>query len=445
MTSEAAQALVTNMQATVTGVTALHDAMQTMGLKELSFDAAAGLIAAAGGMDKLGNSLATYYDRFYSADEKTGVMTKNIASEFAKLGITMPAVNEGTRAWYRSEVERLMALDQTVAANAQATAGALALAGAVDQIAPAMNSAADEVAAAAEQMAQRVKDALSGLGDTRFDLENQLLTLQGLDSQVAARVRERDLSKLTDGLSAADAAQITAAYDYNKVLEEQVRYYQNAQDAASQAASAAQSAADEQARAAEQIRSAWQGIADSIFGEVQRIRGLTAGHGAQSLASAQAGFSIAAAQASAGDQNAAKLLPELSRTLLTLAEANATTLQELRRYQGRTAATLENVGMGLGAQYGLKVPSFDVGTNVVPQDMLAMVHKNEAIIPASYNPAVGSGVNSAEVLAELRAMRAELAELKAPLKSIDASTDKAARTLVRVTHDGEAMQTEAAV
>jgi DNA-binding Xre family transcriptional regulator len=35
------------------------------------------------------------------------------------------------------------------------------------------------------------------------------------------------------------------------------------------------------------------------------------------------------------------------------------------------------------------VPSFAVGTNLVPHDMLAMVHKNEAIVPAPYNPAAG--------------------------------------------------------
>lgn len=33
----------------------------------------------------------------------------------------------------------------------------------------------------------------------------------------------------------------------------------------------------------------------------------------------------------------------------------------------------------------LEVPSFDVGTNYVPQDMIAMVHKGERITPAKYN------------------------------------------------------------
>ena len=41
-----------------------------------------------------------------------------------------------------------------------------------------------------------------------------------------------------------------------------------------------------------------------------------------------------------------------------------------------------------------KLPAFEVGTNRVPQDMLAVVHKNEAIIPAAFNPWAGGGMQS---------------------------------------------------
>ncbi|MDH0777546.1 phage tail length tape measure family protein [Delftia tsuruhatensis] len=39
------------------------------------------------------------------------------------------------------------------------------------------------------------------------------------------------------------------------------------------------------------------------------------------------------------------------------------------------------------------IPRFDVGTNRVPQDMLAMVHKNEAIVPAAFNPWAGGSMS----------------------------------------------------
>jgi len=32
------------------------------------------------------------------------------------------------------------------------------------------------------------------------------------------------------------------------------------------------------------------------------------------------------------------------------------------------------------------IPKLDTGTNLVPNDMLALIHKNEAVVPASMNP-----------------------------------------------------------
>ncbi len=57
------------------------------------------------------------------------------------------------------------------------------------------------------------------------------------------------------------------------------------------------------------------------------------------------------------------------------------------------------------------IPRFDVGTNRVPQDMLAMVHKNEAIVPAAFNPWAGGSMGG-DLWLEFRAMRAELAQLR---------------------------------
>lgn len=40
------------------------------------------------------------------------------------------------------------------------------------------------------------------------------------------------------------------------------------------------------------------------------------------------------------------------------------------------------------------LPSFAVGTNYVPQDMIAQIHKGEAIVPAQYNPAAGGSASN---------------------------------------------------
>jgi hypothetical protein len=165
--------------------------------------------------------------------------------------------------------------------------------------------------------------------------------------------------------------------------------------------------------------SALQGLTDSIFTEVNRIRGVIAGDGLVGFAQAQTQFAIATAQARAGDQSAAAALPQLSQTLLTLAAANTSTLVELKILQAQTAGSLQTTGMQLAGQYGLSVPSFDVGTNLVPQDMLAMVHKGEAIVPTAYNPANGGSSSSAwlqdlvtSMAQELAAVHAELIQIK---------------------------------
>ena len=52
------------------------------------------------------------------------------------------------------------------------------------------------------------------------------------------------------------------------------------------------------------------------------------------------------------------------------------------------------------------LPSFDVGTNYVPKDMLARIHEGEAIVPKAYNPwANGQSMQGGdpELLAEMRA------------------------------------------
>ena len=110
---------------------------------------------------------------------------------------------------------------------------------------------------------------------------------------------------------------------------------------------------------------------------------------------------------------------------------------------GLPEGTVKDMMLGAGFDWW-KGPKYAVGTNYVPRDQLAMVHEGEAIIPKAYNPAAGGGGgSSAEMVAELRALRAELAQLK----NLQAEGNKAASDthslLDRVTAGGNAMATEA--
>ena len=91
------------------------------------------------------------------------------------------------------------------------------------------------------------------------------------------------------------------------------------------------------------------------------------------------------------------------------------------------------------AAYG--IPKFAVGTNYIPNDMVAMLHEGEAVVPKAYNPAAGGDSNSA-LLDEMRAMRAEIAALRASAADTADNTKRTASTLVNVTRGGEAMQTQ---
>lgn len=54
-----------------------------------------------------------------------------------------------------------------------------------------------------------------------------------------------------------------------------------------------------------------------------------------------------------------------------------------------SSGSFGTLNSGVSQGIGIKVPTYDVGTNYVPNDQLAMIHKGEAIVPAAYNPAAG--------------------------------------------------------
>ena len=59
------------------------------------------------------------------------------------------------------------------------------------------------------------------------------------------------------------------------------------------------------------------------------------------------------------------------------------------------------------------VPSYDVGTNYVPNDQLAMVHKGEAIIPAKYNTSfTGNSTDNSLLYRTIDNMNSEIASLR---------------------------------
>lgn len=110
------------------------------------------LAAAAGGLDVLTASAATYYDAFYTDTEKAGNILSDVREQFAKLNLALPETREG----YRGLIE---SLDKATESGRNAIAAYLNLSGAADQMYDILEASA---AAAKAAYATALSDAVSG-------------------------------------------------------------------------------------------------------------------------------------------------------------------------------------------------------------------------------------------------------------------------------------------
>lgn len=275
-------------------------------------------------------------------------------------------------------------------------------------------------------------DKKKQLEQSAYDLETQKLQLLG-DTKT---LRERELALLDPSLKAAKL-EIWAIQD--KIEADKI-----AAQAAEEAARAQQQAAEEAARAAQQIKDAWKSITDSIFEEVARIRGLVTGSGSNSLAQSQANFDSASSRALAGDQEAAKSLPELSRVLLEVAGEQARSLVDLRRIQMLTAANLESVGTRINGMYGIPIPAYADGGNYAGGIALVGEQGPELInfnsggrVYDARTSAAMMGNSNLEALVEK--LNANIEGLRYEVRANVTHTSKVAKILERVSPEGDAI------
>lgn len=304
------------------------------------------------------SAVDAYFETYYTKEEQAAARTAQFATVFDSLGLAMP----GTLAAFRQLVD---AQDLTTAAGQATYATLLQLAPAFADLQSALNGA------------KSAADILS----ERQDLEKQLLELQGN----TAAIREMELASLDES---------------NRALQQQIWALQDAQEAAD---------------AAQKLKDAWSSVGDSIMDEVNRIRGITDGSGTGSFATLQGQFNAAVAAAKAGDQDAAGTLPSLSQALIQAAELAATSRQELDRVKAQTAASLESVYASvLALAGGTSSTGVATGTGAPTGTIL------EAAATAAQASATSNDSDS--VIAELKALREEVAQMRSDNNSGHAAT-----------------------
>ena len=147
------------------------------------------------------------------------------------------------------------------------------------------------------------------------------------------------------------------------------------------------------------LADAWSSTFDSIHAEIDRLRGIDMKASTPAtLAQAQAQFTIANAQARAGDKTAADKLPELSKALLALAQDNTSSAADLARIRALTANTLETTLAKLNAPDATTTATAPSTTVTTPT----------ATAAAATTAAQTAAAASADLLTEIKGARSEL-------------------------------------
>lgn len=200
--------LMANINAVIVSVSTFQQTVKNspfVNLKDLSFDAASGLISVAGGLDALQSNLATYYESFYSEEEKRLQTIKAINAATSGSGLDAATA---TRDSFRALVS---AQDLTTESGRKTYTSLLAVSSSLASITPAAQEAATAV--------KKASDLFLNLSREGANLQADLLEAQG-NKQGATTTRR---ALVISGYTQAEIDEgAVALYDYNASLRAQI-------------------------------------------------------------------------------------------------------------------------------------------------------------------------------------------------------------------------------
>lgn len=433
-----------------TSLAATNEAFKDLGigLYEASLagaDMASQLVDLFGGIEGFVAATAAYYDKFYSEDEKREAKRRRVEAAFAEAGLSMPDINAAdARAQFRATME---SIDLTTEAGRKQWATLVQVSGMYADITEGAVDAASAMREAAEAAKKLAEDQLAELNRRRKLLSDyaQEDFKRAVERDQALLNTQADALKETMGTlkSAIDSLTAGAKDIYNTV------------DSTSTAAAAQGMVAIEDALAG--VRAG---------GSLNDYTGLM-----DSVSAARAGLnSNAYVSQFERDRDALVLAGQLSdlasfgqteydvqEQQLNAIEAQLDYLKDLSEKADMFISGLStltgtvdyyfNRFMAVGVPNAREVlPSFAVGTNYVPNDMVAQIHEGEAIIPKAYNPSAGGGGNSSSVVEAIQTLTAEVANLKFAMAATAKNTSGLPQLVDHfdnVTEGGNAMRVEA--
>jgi hypothetical protein len=200
----------------------------------------------------------------------------------------------------------------------------------------------------------------------------------------------------------------------------------------------------------------WQKATQAIVDTMTDLRSTLIDTGTQSLAQMEAQLAIDVAAAQAGSLQAMQDLPDLAKTMAqTYAKQNRSSVEQAV-FNARLVDTLGRVaGVSTGAPT-ISLPSFDVGTDYVPYDMLALVHKGERITPEAFNPTayerqvaaggvVGGSTSNAEMLRVARQVVDLLGAIATQASLTKDASKSTAEVLTNAARGGQPLRTKVVV